>query len=81
MKPTEALPPEFVAVTVTVVAASSAEAGRLTAPDAASIVAPAPLTAKLKPAPVKAAAAATEPAAAPRVRVWSGSAPLATGAG
>src|SRR6185312_13937331 len=54
LKPTEALPPEFVAVTVTVVAASRSAVGRLTAPVAASIVAPAPLTVKLSPAPVKA---------------------------
>src|SRR6478736_3905577 len=46
LKPTEALPPEFVAVTVTGVGARRAEVGRLTAPVAASIVAPAPLTAK-----------------------------------
>ena len=45
LKPTEALPPELLAVTVTGVAASSAEVGTLTAPLAASIVAPAPLTA------------------------------------
>ena len=45
LKPTEALPPELLAVTVTVVAASSDPVGTLTAPVAASIVAPAPLTA------------------------------------
>ena len=45
LKLTEALPPEFVAVTVTVVAASSAPVGMPTTPVAASIVAPAPLTA------------------------------------
>ena len=45
LKLTEALPPELLAVTVTVAAATSAAVGRLTAPVAASMVAPPPVTA------------------------------------
>ena len=61
LKLTETAPPELLALTVTSVAASRAEVGMLTAPVAASIVAPAPLTVKLRPAPVKARPAATDP--------------------
>ena len=45
LKLTEAAPPEFVAVTVTTAAATSAAVGRLTTPVAASIGRPAPVTA------------------------------------
>ena len=53
-----ALPPEFVAVTVTV-ACTAASVGIETAPVFASIVAPAPVTAKARFSPVKSAPAAT----------------------
>ena len=62
-KETAALPPEFVAVTVTV-APPGAAAGTLTRP-AASTLAPPPVTAKRKSPPAKAAAAATTDGASP----------------
>jgi hypothetical protein len=52
-----ALPPEFVAVTVTVVSPGAA-AGRLTRPSG-STVAPPPATAKLRPPPAKAGRTST----------------------
>ena len=73
-----ALPPEFVAVTVTV-ACTALSVGMLTRPVLASIVAPAPLTAKLRFSPVKSAPAATVSTPLPRSKISSSSPPLATG--
>ena len=74
-----ALPPEFVAVTVTV-ACTALSVGMLTRPVLASIVAPAPLTAKARFSPVKSAPAATVSTSLPRSEIISWSPPLATGA-
>ena len=79
-KPTLALPPEFVAVTVTASAVLSVPVGRLTRPDAASTLAPPPATAKTRPSPAKAAAASTVAGAAPCTSSWSSRPPTATGA-
>ena len=79
MKPRLALPPEFVAVTVTV-ACRARSVGRVTRPVAASIVAPAPVTAKVRPWPLKAAPAATVCGPLSRSKISSKSSPVATGA-
>ena len=79
-KPTDALPPEFVAVTVTASAVRSASVGSVTRPVPASMRAPPPATAKTRPAPAKAAAAATSAGPEPCTSSRSSRPPAATGA-
>ena len=73
-------PPEFVAITVTV-STRAVSVIRVTTPVAGLIVAAAPVTAKRRPSPAKAAAAATLAAAAPCSTVTSASMSTAIGAG
>ena len=77
-KETRALPPEFVAVTVTV-ALPAAVAGTLTRPFA-STVAPPPSTAKTRALPAKAAAASTTAGASPTKSPRSASGATTVGA-
>jgi hypothetical protein len=70
-KLTEAEPPEFAAVTVTVSPVRSVSVGIDTSPVPASMVAPAPLTAKVSPAPVKSSPAITSCGPEPWVKVTS----------
>ena len=69
-KPVSAAPPELAAVTVTGSAARAVPVGMAITPDAGSIVAPPPVTAKRRPRPEKASAAAisTTPSATGRTR-------------
>ena len=78
LKETFALPPEFVAVTVTV-ALPTAVAGTLTWPWA-STVAPPPATVKTSALPAKAAAAATTTAVPPTTSPTSASGATTVGA-
>ena len=78
--PSAALPPEFVAVTVTRAATIAVSVGRLSTPVAASMLAPAPVTAKLSAAPLKCGAIGTTKSPLPSSSSRSPRLPAATGA-
>ena len=74
-----AVPPEFLAVTVTAAALRKLVAGMRTWPVAASTVAPAPVTLKASAAPAKAGAASTSTGPLPCTALTSASVPVAAG--
>ena len=73
-------PPELVTVTVTSAAAIAVSVGRLSTPVAASMLAPAPVTAKLSAPPLKCGASGTTKSPLPCSSSRSPRLPAATGA-